>query len=64
MLLYPEVQAKIQQEIDGEVGRGGTITSSEIKSLKYLGAAWKESMRFNPPIAVGEILIRPYFEVY
>ncbi|PVF95239.1 cytochrome P450 [Serendipita vermifera] len=55
MLLYPDVQAKIQKEIDEKVGRGGSIRNSEIKSLEYLRAAWKESMRFNPPIAVGVI---------
>jgi cytochrome P450 len=54
MLLYPEIQTKIQKEIDDKIGRGGSITSAEIKSLKYFMAAWKESLRFNPAVPMGE----------
>lgn len=50
MLLYPEVQAKIQKEIDDKIGRGGSIKSAEVKSLRYFIAAWKESLRFNPAV--------------
>ncbi|PVF95243.1 cytochrome P450 [Serendipita vermifera] len=53
MLLFPDVQAKIQKEIDDKIGRGGTMKSAEIKSLRYFMAAWKESLRFNPAVPMG-----------
>ncbi|PVF95240.1 cytochrome P450 [Serendipita vermifera] len=53
MLLFPEAQAKVQKEMDEKIGRGGSITSAEIKSLHYLWATWKESLRFNPPVPTG-----------
>jgi cytochrome P450 len=57
MVLFPEVQSKIQKEIDAKIGRGGTITGAEIKSLTYFMAAWKESLRFNPAVPMGNILV-------
>jgi hypothetical protein len=53
MLLYPDKQTQVSKEIHDKIGRGGTITSAEIKSLRYLGATWKESLRFNPAVPTG-----------
>lgn len=54
MLLYPDVQSKIQHELDEFVGCGNTPRPSVAQSLRYLDAAWRESMRLNPPFPTGK----------
>jgi len=54
MLMHPEAQRKIQDELDEIVGRGNAPTSSAVQSMQYLDAAWKESLRLNPPIPTSE----------
>ncbi|PVF95235.1 cytochrome P450 [Serendipita vermifera] len=62
MQIYPDVQAKIHREIDEKVGHGGTLTFSEISSLEYFRAAWKESIRFNHPIPSGDVYSNLLFD--
>jgi cytochrome P450 len=52
-MLYPEVQEKIHQETDGQIGVGRIPTANEIESFEYLNAAWKESMRLNATTPLG-----------
>jgi cytochrome P450 len=54
MLMHPEAQTKIQEELDESVGRGNAPTSSAVQSMQYLNAAWKESLRLNPPLPTSE----------
>ncbi|PVF95231.1 cytochrome P450 [Serendipita vermifera] len=53
MLLNPDVQRRVHLEIDEATGGRGTLTLSEIKSLSYLKAVWKESLRMTPPLSTG-----------
>jgi cytochrome P450 len=52
LVLYPEVQQKIHDEIDGHVKMGQAPSMTEIEGMSYLNAAWKESMRLSPPVSV------------
>jgi hypothetical protein len=54
MMLYPEVQRKVQAELDEVVGRGRTPTMRDISegNLVYLRATWNESLRKTPPAPV------------
>ncbi|KIM33263.1 hypothetical protein M408DRAFT_326044 [Serendipita vermifera MAFF 305830] len=54
MILYPEVQRKIHHELNEVVGHGRSPTVSDLSSLTYLRAVWKESFRMTPvaPTAV------------
>ncbi|CAI0381226.1 unnamed protein product [Linum tenue] len=49
MVLHPEIQAKAQQELDAEVGRGRKVQDSDILNLPYLQAIIKEVLRLHPP---------------
>ncbi|CCA77683.1 related to cytochrome P450 oxidoreductase OrdA-like, putative-Aspergillus flavus [Serendipita indica DSM 11827] len=54
MLLHPHVQRRIQAEIDGNMGPGDALPSFEQRpQLRYLDAAWRESMRLNPAAPLG-----------
>ncbi|KAG8833049.1 hypothetical protein FRC17_000115 [Serendipita sp. 399] len=53
MLTHPEVQKKIHEELDRVVGKGNRPTAADIPSLKYLDAAWKETLRLISPIPTG-----------
>ncbi|PON92802.1 Cytochrome P450, E-class, group I [Trema orientale] len=49
MVLHPEVQSKVQDELDQVVGRSRPLTQSDIPSLVYLPAVVKEVLRLHPP---------------
>ncbi|KAG9445981.1 hypothetical protein H6P81_012109 [Aristolochia fimbriata] len=51
MVLHPEVQAKVQEELDSVVGKcsGTTVGESDIAHLRYLHAVVKEVLRLHPP---------------
>lgn len=49
MLMFPDVQKQIQAEVDSEVTSGELPTSKQAVAMKYLGVAWKESLRLAPP---------------
>ncbi|KAJ3562499.1 hypothetical protein NP233_g9528 [Leucocoprinus birnbaumii] len=48
ILMHPEIQRKIQQELDSVIGPDRLPDYSDIPRLKYLAAAVKESLRWNP----------------
>lgn len=48
MALYPEVQDKLQAEIDTAVGREHLPHPSPLGRLPYLSAVMKEVLRFAP----------------
>ncbi|KAF9483153.1 cytochrome P450 [Pholiota conissans] len=54
MVLYPEVQKRIQAEIDSAVGPGRLPTMADSDQLPYLNAVLRELIRWQPisPIAL------------
>jgi len=48
MALYPEVQSKVQAEVDAVVGREHLLYPSDLGHLTYLLAVLKEVLRFAP----------------
>ncbi|KAK8653537.1 hypothetical protein V6N13_127532 [Hibiscus sabdariffa] len=48
LVLHPEVQAKLQREIDGAV-TNKTLTDADVAKLPYLQAVVKETLRMHPP---------------
>ncbi len=53
MVLFPEVQKRIQAELDAVVGRKRLPTFEDRASLPFLEATIKESLRFHPPTPLG-----------
>ncbi|CAI9780960.1 unnamed protein product [Fraxinus pennsylvanica] len=48
LVLHPEIQRKLQEEIDGTVG-SRNITDADTAKLPYLQAVIKETLRVHPP---------------
>lgn len=48
LVLHPEVQAKLQHEIDSAT-RNKTLTDTDVANLPYLQAVVKETLRIHPP---------------
>uniref|UniRef100_A0ACD5VA67 Uncharacterized protein n=1 Tax=Avena sativa TaxID=4498 RepID=A0ACD5VA67_AVESA len=48
ILKKPEVFAKVAEELDRVVGRGRWVTEQDIRSLPYVEAIVKETMRLHP----------------
>ena len=53
MVLFPDVQKRIQAELDAVLGRKRLPTFEDRASLPYLEATIKESLRFHPPTPLG-----------
>lgn len=55
MVLYPEVQARAQQEIDSIIGRERLPNASDAAKLPYVSAIVQETLRWRPvsPIPLG-----------
>ncbi|KAE8663395.1 Cytochrome P450 78A5 [Hibiscus syriacus] len=49
MVLHPEIQSKLQAELDEVVGKSRALTESDIQSMVYLQAVVKEALRLHPP---------------
>jgi cytochrome P450 len=54
MALYPDVQAKAQEEIDRVVGKDRLPKGSDRVNLKYVDSVMREVMRLNPVAPLGE----------
>jgi cytochrome P450 len=54
MLLYPEVQAKAQAEIDSIIGSDRLPHFDDRQSLPYVDAILRELVRWNPVVPLGE----------
>ena len=68
MVAYPEVQKKVQSEIDLKVGHGRTVDFNDRPHLDFLQATIIEVMRINPvvPVSIPHVssaatLINGYF---
>jgi cytochrome P450 len=53
MLVFPEVQAKAQSEIDRVIGSSRLPTIDDEKDLQYIRAIVKESLRWMPTAMLG-----------
>ncbi|MCE3216941.1 hypothetical protein HAX54_009585 [Datura stramonium] len=49
MVLHPDIQAKVQREIDQVVGTDRAVSDSDLPNLPYLQAIVKETLRVHPP---------------
>lgn len=49
MVLHPDVQSKVQDEIDRIVDKSGVITESDLTEMIHLPAVVKEVLRLHPP---------------
>lgn len=49
MVIHPDVQSKVQEELDRVVGRSRSVLESDLQSLVYLPAVVKEVLRLHPP---------------
>lgn len=55
MALYPEVQARVQAEIDAVIGqdRFPSVEDRGADKMPYVEASILESLRWNPPASTG-----------
>ncbi|KAI5065634.1 hypothetical protein GOP47_0020329 [Adiantum capillus-veneris] len=49
LTLHPEMQKRLQEELDAVAGPNGTIEESQLPQLPYLQAVIKETLRMHPP---------------
>lgn len=49
IVLHPDVQSRVHDELDNVVGRSRAVIESDITSLVYLTAVIKEVLRHHPP---------------
>lgn len=49
MVLHPEIQSRVQAELDQVVGKSWALLESDIQSMVYLPAVVKEVLRLHPP---------------
>ncbi|XP_059457873.1 cytochrome P450 78A3-like [Corylus avellana] len=49
MVLHPDVQSKVHDELDKVVGKSRAVAEADVAALVYLGAAVKEVLRLHPP---------------
>ena len=54
MVLHPEVQAKVQAEIDQVVGRSRLPTFADRPLLPYIDAILNETLRWRPVLRLSE----------
>lgn len=52
MMLHPEVQKKVHEELDREIGHGDFPTFTDRDNLPYLDAVWRESRRWHAPTPI------------
>ncbi|KAF5307366.1 hypothetical protein FQR65_LT07083 [Abscondita terminalis] len=53
LCMFPEVQVKVQEEIDRVVGRARLPTLDDRKNMSYTEAVVRESLRFDPVIPIN-----------
>ncbi|KAG8363230.1 hypothetical protein BUALT_Bualt19G0000500 [Buddleja alternifolia] len=49
LVLHPDVQSKVHDELDKVVGRSRAVAESDLTELAYLTAVVKEVLRLHPP---------------
>lgn len=55
MVLYPEVQAKAQEEIDRVVGNNRLPHFEDRANLPYIEAVFLETLRWHPVSPMGQL---------
>lgn len=63
MVTHPDVQHKIQAELDEVLGQNRLPTPTQSQQLEYLQAVWRESMRLDPPAPLGPQLPYDVFDL-
>ncbi|KAL0569130.1 hypothetical protein V5O48_012843 [Marasmius crinis-equi] len=53
MGMHPEIQKKVQNELDVVIGRGITPGYEERPNLPYIEAVFRETLRWAPPLPMG-----------
>ncbi|PVF96178.1 cytochrome P450 [Serendipita vermifera] len=53
MMMHPEIQKKLHDEMDDQIGGGRLPSMAEIERLQYFNTAWKESMRWTVTVPLG-----------
>ncbi|ESK85381.1 cytochrome p450 [Moniliophthora roreri MCA 2997] len=53
MLAFPDVQRKVQAEIDAVIGQSRIPTLADMENLPYMRAVVKEVLRWRPPAPIG-----------
>jgi cytochrome P450 len=61
MLLYPDVQAKAQAEVDRVVGRGRLPELEDRKELPYVEGIVNECLRWFPVVPMGDFFLSIFF---
>ncbi len=54
MILFPDIQARAQAELDAVVGTDRLPTFDDRKSLPYIEALMREVLRWHPPPPLGQ----------
>ncbi|KAL8150313.1 hypothetical protein V2J09_020121 [Rumex salicifolius] len=49
MVIHPEIQSKVHEELDHVIGKSRPLSESDLPSLHYLQAVIKEALRLHPP---------------
>lgn len=49
LVMHPDIQSRVHDELDNIVGRARAVSESDITSLVYLTAVIKEVLRLHPP---------------
>ncbi|KAJ4839101.1 hypothetical protein Tsubulata_014909 [Turnera subulata] len=49
MVLHPDVQSRVQDELDKVIGKSRAVAESDIPAMVYLQAVVKEVLRLHPP---------------
>ena len=57
MTLYPDVQAKAQEEVDRVTGSNRLPTFADREDMPYVNALVKEILRWNPAVPLGKLLL-------
>jgi hypothetical protein len=53
LMLHPDVQKRVQEELDEQVGDGRLPNMKDIEKMRYFRATWNESLRFNVTTPLG-----------
>ncbi|MFS7935427.1 putative cytochrome P450 [Helianthus anomalus] len=64
LVLHPDVQQKVQEELDRVVGRSRAVTEADITSLVYLPAVVKEVLRLHLPENFKPVFRQSNHQVY
>lgn len=57
IMVHPNIQQRIHDELDHVIGMERLPTCEDRRSLEYFQAAWKEALRWHPITPFGMNLI-------